>query len=230
MTFPLKIVGFLKSKGAAPPPIIEDGNTVGWYISDDLTTITKDASDYISQWNDKLGSGNDLVQATGTKQPLWVLNDGILFDGVDDYIRATFTYNQPEQIYIVLKAKSWAINDYFFDGGGDNTGFVRQTGITPEIDAYAGGLSLRQDFTLNTYGIIRVLFNGVTSKIVVNGNTPVTGNFGAINAGGFTLGAKGSLISGFSHIQVKEIILRKIADSSGDEEDIYDYLVAKYSI
>lgn len=212
------------------PPIIEDSNTVGWYLSNDLSTITKDASDFMSEWRDFLGSGHDLLQAFGTSQFKWTI-DGVLADGIDNFMQTlAFTFNQPEQIYMVFQAKSWASNDYFIDGGGDNTGFVRQTGTNPETDAYAGAVSSRQDFPLNIFGIIRILFNGASSKYIVNDNIPITGNFGSINAGGFTLGSKGSLISGFSNIQVKEILLRKIVDTAQDEQDIYDYLKNKYSI
>ena len=54
-------------------------------------------------------------------------------------------------------------------------------------------------------------------------------NPGVQNAGGFTLGS--SYVPGnYSNIQVKEIILRKIADAAGDEQDIYDYLANKYGL
>lgn len=45
-----------------------------WLDANDLSTITKDGSNLVSQWNDKSTAGNNAVQATGAKQPLWTTN------------------------------------------------------------------------------------------------------------------------------------------------------------
>ena len=46
--------------------------------------------------------------------------------------------------------------------------------------------------------------------------------------GGFVLGSYYGLNSYFANFQVKEIILRNVADTSGDETAIYNYLATKY--
>ena len=214
------------------PNVLVDGNTVAWYIADDLTTITKDGSDFVSRWNDYLGSGRDLLQAAVGAHPLWSA-DGILFDGTTDFMKAVaFTYEQPEMIYIVFKQVTWTSVDYFFDGNASNSGIVYQAGVTPQIVAYAGSASTNNgNLALDTWGIVRVLFDGAASKLIVNETAATTGNFGVNDMGGFTLGTKGAGSSGnTANIQVKEIILRKISDSAGDEADIYAYLKAKYEL
>lgn len=47
-------------------------NLVTWYDANDLSTITKDVSDLVSQFNDKTGNGHNLLQAAGANQPSWV--------------------------------------------------------------------------------------------------------------------------------------------------------------
>ena len=211
------------------PAILEDGNTVGWYLSDDLTTITKDGSDFVSRWNDKLGSGHDLIQATGTNQPKWVDVDGILFDGVDNYLRAVnFTWNQPCEIFIVMKQLTWTLNDIFFDGGALDRGEIYQFNIANKISEYCGGTVKTFVWTLNNYGVLRILFNGAGGHMQIGTGTLQTFT-GASNMAGFILGARFNA-SAFANIQVKEIILRKIADISGDETAIYNYLATKYGI
>ena len=214
------------------PAIIEDGNTVAWYLSDDLSTITKDGSDLVSVWADKLGSGHDLIQNTGINQPLWVLNDGILFDGIAQFMKtATFTFNQPEMIYIVFRQITWTNDDRVFDGDTTNSAAVYQSGTLPDVKLYAGSTSgANSDLIMGVFGIARVLFNGANSSFQINETPQIVGNFGLSNMGGFTLGSRGAHNIEWSNIQVKEIILRKIADSAQDEQDIYDYLAAKYSI
>lgn len=78
--------------------IISDGNTVAWYDYDASTTLSLTVDSSVYQWNDKLGSGHNLVQATSTKQPLWT-EDGILFNGTSNCMKTeAFTYLQPNFI------------------------------------------------------------------------------------------------------------------------------------
>jgi hypothetical protein len=219
---------------ATHPPVIEDGNTVVWYLSDDLTTITKDGSDFVSEWRDKLGSGHDLLQSTGASQPL-LTEAGILFDGIDDFMKCVaFTLVQPEQIYMVFKQVTYTSGDRIFDGDLNNSGMLRQKypgGVSPELECYAGSFSTsNSNLLLNTFGITRILFNGASSKFQINETTEWIGDLGAFDMGGFTLGRIGGSDTGWGNIEVKEIIIRKVADSAQDEQDIYDYLANKHNI
>ncbi len=221
-------IGYLKSD--LIPPILSDGNTVAWF--DYLENVTKDGSDFVSVWGDKSGNTNDLLQAVGTNQPLWVDGDGILFDGIDNFLKTVdFTYEQPEQIYIVLKQISWTASDVFFDGSTNDDGWVAQSGSSPDLKAYGGTVSsVNDNLVINTLGIIRVLFDGVSSKFQINNTTAITGDFGSLDMGGIALGSQGGGSAGFSNILVMEGIFRKIADVTQDEADIYNYLAAKYGI
>ncbi len=42
-----------------------------WLDASDISTITKDGSNYVSQWNDKSGNGFVAAQSTGSYQPLY---------------------------------------------------------------------------------------------------------------------------------------------------------------
>jgi hypothetical protein len=214
---------------AGYPSILDDGNTVAWY--DYQENITKDGANLVSVWGDKSGNSNDLLQAVGTNQSLWTSN-GVLFDGIDNFMKtAPFTLNQPESIYIVFKQKTWTASDRVFDANTASDGFLDQIGTTPNIRTFAGITSAENsNLPLDTYGIVRVLFNGVSSKLQVNETTAITGDFGANNLGGFTLGARATGASQFSDIEVKEIIIRKVADTTQNETTIYNYLANKYSI
>ena len=212
--------------------VLEDGNTVAWYIADNLTTITKDGSNLVSRWNDYLGSGRDLIQATGTNQPLWSAN-GILFDGVDNImITANFgPYAQPYMIYMVLKQVTWGNNEYFYDlDKSGNDIITRSFGTTPAIQIYSGTV-LGNDVNLivNVFGITRSLHNGANSSLQVNNNAKTTGNAGNINNGnGVILGGGGA--GNYSNIQIKEFILRNVDDTDADETVIYNYLKDKYGL
>jgi len=219
------------------PQVIYDSNTVAWYKSDDLSTITKDSSDFVSRWNDKLGSGHDLIQNTGVSQPKWFNNEGVLFDGFDFMKTDAFTYVQPEFIYIVFNQITWAGNwSFIFDGNTEYSGgFTQQYNNSHYLALYNGAYpttyAVNGNLPLNVFGIARVLFNGANSKIQINNTISTTGNFGTIkNMNGFYLGRSPNHSGYFSNIQVKEIIARKVADNTTDETNIYNYLKAKYNL
>jgi hypothetical protein len=60
-----------------------DITTLAWYDASDASTITE-AAGAVSQWDDKSGNSRDVVQATGSKQPLWNLSDSINFNGTTE--------------------------------------------------------------------------------------------------------------------------------------------------
>lgn len=211
---------------ATAPAVISDGNTVGWYKYHVAADITKDVNDLVSLWKDNLASGNDIANAGATK-PKWQ-STGVLF--VDDTLTKTFTLNQPEFIYFVAKHITWTVNTSPFDGGVQATGMLRDTATTPGLKAYAGSYSNQNDnLPLNQWGIIRVLFNGASSSFQIDATAKVTGNFGAANMGGFTMGSlAGGVVPG--NWEVKEAIVRKVADDDTVSDSIYNYLKAKYAL
>ena len=212
------------------PSVLDDGNTVAWY--DYLKLVTKDGSDFVSVWGDQSGLSHDLLQAVGTNQPKWFSINGILFDGIDNFLKtAAFALIQPEMIYIVFKQLTWTNDDRIFDGNAVNSGLMRQTGASPGLGLFAGSVGPSNvNLILDTYGIARVLFNGVSSKFIINETTPIIGDAGSSDMGGFTLGARGDGTATYGNIQVKEVIIRKVADAAQDEADIYSYLSTKYGI
>ena len=217
------------SASASYPACLDDANH-WWYDATDLATITKDGSNLVSVWAAKGGAatGKNLLQDDGAKQPLWVAPGTIRFDGVDDFLKsAAFTWNQPEFIYMLVKQITWTYTDRIFDGNGNQTAALYQGNSTPKIIAYAGGLSSENsNLFVDTWGIIRVLFNGANSKLQVNDTASIPGNFGTTNAGGFTLGSRGGGDVRFSNIEVKDIVCVDI-DDAANETEIYNWLVTR---
>jgi len=210
--------------GETYPTVLDDGNTVAWFdYTKGITEVTG-----VSKWEDQSGNGNDLEQATGSKQPVLTSN-GILFDG-DFMSTATITLTQPEFLYAVFRQVTWTDAEYFFDGKSAAHGMIRQNGTTPNIQAYAGSLSSdNSNLAVNTFGIVRVLFNGVSSKLQVNETAAITGDFGSTDMNGLVLGGRAD-DQLYGHVEFKELILRKVSDTSGNETDIYNYLASKYGI
>jgi len=219
--------GTVTPPAPSPPyPNCLNTNTWAWYIFDSLATVTKDAYNYVSGWADYLGSGHDLLQTTYEYQPQWT-STGILFDassGYDMLKTATATLAQPVTIYILFKQLTWIDQSYIFDGFTPYSCVLAQRVSTPRLRMYAGITAPYSDeLAVNTWGVVICEFNGVSSTIQVDDNTPVTGNSGTNSMAGFTLG---NSASGWnqSNILVKEVIIRTVIDNSTDKISISNRL------
>ena len=216
-------IGFQTSK-TLPNPIL-DGNTLFWYDSTDLSTITKDGSNYISRWKDKLLSGRDLIQSTGANQPLWTAT-GVNFDGINDYLAVMFSDIQPKSFYIVLQSNAW----------NDNKGIIKSVNTVDvlyfltgnNVVMYTSGVLNITRPNDNNFFILRCILNGASSRGTINADTQ-TGNLAAHTSTGWYIGCQ-SPSSSFANMKVKEIINRTGADSTGSENYIYNYLKTKYSL
>ena len=97
-------------KGGAPQIITT--NRVFDYNAD--LGITVENTDRVISWADQDVNVGDLARATGSpRRPVLITNgnpagdgDAIEFDGTDDglVVVGGFTFNQPETIYLVMKA------------------------------------------------------------------------------------------------------------------------------
>jgi hypothetical protein len=210
-----------------PAVLSNTAKTAAWYIADDLTTITKDGSDNVSRWNDKNATGNDLITVYGT--PHYSIS-GIRL-AVDEYMRGIFTLNKPVFIIIVFKQVTWASTRRIWDGKNIYTMTSSQYAAINAINMYGGGTPIQGGIGLgvDTWGIVRALYNGASSKLIINEVAAVTGDTGILAAGGFVLNNNGDAAPGTTaDIEVKEIVIGKVAYSTVEEASIYNYLKNKY--
>ena len=183
------------------------------------TVKTCDANNKVQRY-----TGNHLTQHAETKRPT-----NQIFDGIDNFMwTAPITLIQPTFIYIVFKPITWTNADCIVDGRTSYSGMIYQSGSTPQIKAYAGTASGTVVATLNQYCVIRVLFSGASSKLILNGDDAVTGNFGVASMAGIALGAAASV--NWANFQFKEMIVRNAnPESAENEATTYAYLTAKYA-
>lgn len=203
-------------------------NAVGWYIAD-VANYTL-VNDSISVWEDESDSNHDLTDFTspGTKPTYG--GDSVYFDGTGNILTDTFTLDQPFTVYMVCTQLLWNSGDQLFDGADEYSTFVEQSGTTPDVKMNASSYSAaNSDMILNTKVILRVVFNGASSKIQVNEETAVSGNYGSDNAGGFTLGGAPNGNYG-CRISVNEVIIVDADDSDSDEQLVMDYLNNEYTV
>lgn len=211
------------------PDEIGDGNTVAFYIADESADIIKDGSNRVALWKDHLGSGNDIAQAKDSSKPIWSA-DGVLCNGEGQVLIKAFTLIQPTTIYVVMRQPTWTAVGRLFDGNANNVGALLQYASTPGLFIRAGALiGQNNNLAVNTWGIVRIVFNGASSSLQINETAATTGDAGTGNMGGFSLGGY-ALEGAFGNGQYKEIIIRKVADAAPVQTAIYNYLKTKYSL
>lgn len=198
-----------------------EGNVWASYLYN--TGITE-AGTGVSVWADQTNS-HDLLQGTDSKRPTNSSGD-LLFNGTSDYMQtAGDTLNQPTTIYMKVKVVSWANGRYLTDGNGVNTLATILRTSSPDFNIYAGAhLSANSDLNIGSFDVLILDFNGVSSATQVNAGTPVTGDAGSSNAGGFSLGAEATTPTLCANILVREIWIFSAAHDAATKLRIKNYL------
>lgn len=214
-----------------------------WLDADDLATITKDGSDLVSQWDDKSGEGNDVSQATGSKQPLWVdsVQNGrpiIRFDAVDDFLNRTTFVNgalsQTNTIFIVAKMPPNSTNDngVVFDGETSRHLFLH-LGVAGVSDYFIfAGTNLTATTTVDSTNILlyTLVFNSSSSSLRKSKTGILSGDAGTGTFNGVTLGAPTTLTDSFSDPDIAEMLVYNAALSTADRDTVEDHLTTKWGV
>lgn len=196
----------------------------------------------VSAWADQSGNGRNLTQGTGVKQPVVTSaaingQPSITFDGSNDALAATgFGIVQPTDIYFVMKfmADPGAFDKTFIDGAGTgNTMRVYRNGGTSNpghVSMFAGTGINGSTGTPDSWHYYRVQFNGASSQIDQDGASQVTGNCGANNGGGLTLGAFGDQTIQWANVSFTEVVLFSRLLTTAEKTLLNSYFKARYAL
>ncbi len=209
------------------PTILRDGKTAAWYDFTDLSYISKDSYNFVSQVRDKSVNFRNSNQLTVNFQPVWSVN-GVTFDGINDFLKTDpFLLNQPEVIYAVIKENSWTDLDTIIDGNGGNTMRLYQRTAPGTLRILTGTSNVDNNMSIvGSFQIVTAMFNSTSSFLQINNRTKVTGNAGTANAGGLIIG--GSNITGnYANVTFKELIIRP---DLSDFDSIKSYLSRKHGV
>lgn len=233
------------SFGEAPFSPADISDLKLWLDVSDAATITKDVSDFVSQWDDKSGEGNDVSQATGSQQPLWVdaVQNGlpiIRFDGIDDFLAISSfiggALTQPNTIFVVTKMASISSgsNSFVFDGtASSNRNALLDLQIISAngYSLFAAALIQNTTTAIDTTNILLydMIFNTVSSELFRSGVSLVSGDVGTNTLTGITLAAEFG--GGFnSNIDIAEIILYNKILTSQERTDVRNHLNTKWGL
>jgi hypothetical protein len=214
----------------------------------DFTAQTKLATSFVSSTGEtwtvnstgatgaRISGARDLYQGTAAAQPIYTPQAGsvlpyITFDGISQFLKtAPFPLNQPTWVVLVGQPLSWTSTDVVFDGNASNSGALIQTTSTPQVNITAGSsVGANTGWTVGADGICYAIFDGASSSLGVNRLAATTGNAGAANMGGFTLGSAGTAGS-YGNILVRGAYLFSIHPTQAVIDQVLRFASRRYSI
>lgn len=175
-------------------PTLDDiANLKAWFRANDLSTITKNGSDEVEQWNSKASIAVETKQSAGSQKPVWTdaVQNGrasVLFTGANSEFLETdgdipllaqndlgFTF------YALVKSLSaTTTNGFVFsqNRGGNNLQWsIRQNDNTPDNWAVRGRVitTPSASFTTSAINFQATLRTGSTQRISFSGSPSLGG-------------------------------------------------------
>lgn len=190
------------------------------------------SSSLVSSWADQSGNNRPLLQTTDTNKPTLKADSSILFDGSDNFMRASFTLVQPCTSYVVWKSVASGASMRIVAGAtaGTNFSFLRWNagGTNTLIDAgtSAGDIATSP----GTWFAECSVMNSTSSFHMRNTGVGTAVNTGTNNPGGITVGAnQAASPAQFSNIEVREIIIFPSAHDEATRSRVMSYLLSMTS-
>jgi hypothetical protein len=203
---------------------IFDGDSVIWLQYEDLATITKDGSENVTEWRDKLGSANKINSVT--TPPLWTTT-GIRWYDLD-LLRGTIAIGAEYTLYAIIELFSYRLDTVFMQSyitegivakvaGGAETSVGHWNGGNA---LYAGNYSFGVPFVLR----LGCLAAGFTGMVGCDDNiTPGYVGMGVVDS--FSISSEGTP-GNYVTFRIKELIIRK-KYNAGVSDSVYNYFVKK---
>lgn len=222
------------SSSAFDPGTLFSGDAGGWWDVSDFSTLFQDsagsvpvtgADQAVARVEDKSGNGNHLLQATASQCPVLSSGDGgrycLEFDGVDDFLQASFTLALPVTCIHAIQQLTWTGNDSIFDGVTVNSLRLRQTVLASPglwVGNSADGFGTDK-MPVGENHVISFVSNGASSSLAIDNLTPTTGLGWSSDAGGFTLGMAGNGAGPGNILWFGGIVIgRLLSDTGADSE------------
>jgi len=238
----------LHSAKSAPPGFspLDISDLKVWLDTSDSTTITKDGSDRVSEWDDKSGNGHNQAQATANRQPLWRNSNRNGLDTIDFSKSTTdrlmvqassFTsINQPITVFTACELPQIQVlgNETIYSGLS-STGVQLSTEQSSEgglgVPYIRAGASLYASNSTgsDSWGTSFALFDGVNSELEINGLNVATGNAGNDGTTGLTVGAQYNTASFLDKI-IGEIIMYDKEVSGDEKANLMTYLTNRWDL
>lgn len=206
-----------------------------WLEADKITGLND--GDPVTTWEDSSVNNNDATQATAAKKPLYKVNivngkPAVRFDATDDILVSTFaTLAQPLTLIAVAKSRVAApgAGKGFVDSKSDVARALIGFSSLNNWSYFAGTAQDDGAMDANFHVFVGV-FNGASSKLVVDGTVGSSANPGANSlTDGATIGNRPDGLVPLDG-DIAEVLVYDSALSDANRDLVETYLGAKYGI
>jgi len=212
-------VGFRLSSGFKPSQI--PGLQL-WLDASQITGLND--GDAVATWSDVSGNARDFTQGTASSRPTYKTNQrgslpAVLFDGIDDYLSATFSCTG-KTVVCVFKITGGVQYDRPFNFSPDYKCLYRDTTNT-RVGSYNGVFGPLLAGVSTGFLTAIWTFDGSGSNLRVDGvdATPVAGSFGTAFNGSHSVSAPSFEHTGYvAHLLVYDTVI-----SAGDIASLETY-------
>lgn len=206
-----------------------------WYDASDESTITKDGSDRVSQWDDKGPGADNLVQATGGNQPLWLSANRNSLDVIDfvgdRWMDNSFTaITAPMTVYYVsILPPDDGANYTFYDSNTNLRGASYKESPSEKWQMFANNIGFNPTiaYTPGNWEYLTDIWNDASSARRFGGVEKATGNVDNLNFDGITVQSRGGQ-SNFGLMKMGEIIIVDGLSSAQDIANAETFLANKW--
>jgi hypothetical protein len=151
----------------------------------------------------------------------------IIGDAAAYFMRAEYVQAQPCTRFFLVKKPAWVVGQYSTDGVGANSAAIIATTAIPSRSMNAGTAGQNENAapTTNAYHVWAMVWNGASSKFIVDATTASGGNPGTTTTGGLTIYADGGAAPAtFGGGHFKEIIEYNRVLSDAEINSVMRYL------
>ncbi len=179
----------------------------------------------------RISGARDLYQGTAANQPVYdAATQSITTDGSNDYLKtAPFALVQPEWLVVVGRYVTNTNGDNLWDGNSAGAMLAQTTLPSGKLYITAGIAGPNITLVDGVTVICTFVYNGTSSSVQKNRDAPATGNVGAGNANGFTLGAWATG-SGPENLRINELAIFSRAPSAAEIDRVVRYMARRWSI
>lgn len=226
----LRILPSITSQAAFSPTDIP-GLKV-WVKADAITGLSD--GDTVNTWSDSSGNSNDFIRGAGT--PMYKTNivNGLPAVMITSALGGKMTTPnfgaaQPDTIFIVFQRTTDGSAMCLYDGLGQFTQLLYNSSGSGSIAMFADNNLAGTTVATGVWAVFSSIFNGASSVTYSNGQSIITGDVGASNGGGMTIGETGGGSFNTDGV-IAEILYYNSSLSTTNRQAVEDYLGTKYAI
>lgn len=213
-------------------------NLHAWYNASDIVPETHLVdTDRVATWPDAGPNGYDLTATLTAQRPTYGTQGGgglptVIFDGVGNYMRASFGTEIGTDSTIILCGKALAPTNraYFIDGIESSKRHAIYVEPGQISGVYQGTFEIEGNaLGFGDYTSVSGIFSTVDDRLYLNQRNIVIGNAGSASLNGITIGSRYDNLSiNMLKGEICEILVFNTAISHGLRQQLEAYLAWKY--